>query len=115
MILSPTRELAERIVDELAILVLHKADRMLDMGWRGGRLAAASRNPLRHVHKPKVEEAAEVQHRFVHLRAPLFPALRFPEGSVGARGAGSGLPTGARGIVRRSRGEAKSNQSCGRW
>jgi hypothetical protein len=84
--------------EKLRILVLDKADRMLDMGFKlpvdrivakmpriarrsllghpggaAGRLAAASRNPLRHVHKPKVEEAAEVQHRFVHLRAPLFP------------------------------------------
>jgi ATP-dependent RNA helicase RhlE len=34
-----------------------------------GRLAASyTRNPVRHVQEPVVEEGAEVEHRFVHLR-----------------------------------------------
>ena len=33
-----------------------------------GKLAAAyTRNPKRHVHAPKVEKDAEVEHRFIHL------------------------------------------------
>jgi ATP-dependent RNA helicase RhlE len=148
LILAPTRELAEQIVDELhsiahakalkvapvyggvsiqaqarkaakahvivatpgrlqdllergaislkkiQILVLDEADRMLDMGFKpqvdrivkqmprdrqtlffsatlegaAGKLAAAyTRNPRRHVHRPKIEKDAEVEHRFIHL------------------------------------------------
>jgi ATP-dependent RNA helicase RhlE len=148
LVLAPTRELAEQIVDELrsiahsralkvaavfggvglhgqakqaanahivvatpgrledqlergafdlkriSILVLDEADRMLDIGFKpaidrivaqmprerqtlffsatlegaSGKLAAAyTRNPKRHVHRPKVEKEAEVEHRFVHL------------------------------------------------
>jgi ATP-dependent RNA helicase RhlE len=148
LVLAPTRELAEQIVDELrsiahsralkiaavyggvglhgqakqaanahivvatpgrledqlergafdlkriSILVLDEADRMLDIGFKpaidrivakmprerqtlffsatlegaSGKLAAAyTRNPKRHVHAPKVEKEAEVEHRFVHL------------------------------------------------
>jgi len=77
------------------ILVLDEADRMLDMGFKpavdrivsktptdrqtlffsatlegaAGKLAAAyTRGAKRHVHRPAVEQAAEVEHRFVHLR-----------------------------------------------
>ena len=148
LVLAPTRELAEQIVDELrsiahsralkiaavyggvglhaqakqaanahivvatpgrledqlergafdlkriSILVLDEADRMLDIGFKpaidrivakiprerqtlffsatlegaSGKLAAAyTHDPKRHVHAPKVEKHAEVEHRFVHL------------------------------------------------
>ena len=148
LVLAPTRELAEQIVDELrsiahsralkiaavfggvglhgqakqaanahivvatpgrledqlargafdlkriSILVLDEADRMLDIGFKpaidrivakmsrdrqtlffsatlegaSGDLASSyTRNPKRHVHAPKVEKAAEVEHRFLHL------------------------------------------------
>jgi ATP-dependent RNA helicase RhlE len=91
-------DLLERRVFDLKsirLLVLDEADRMLDMGFKppvdrivakmprdrqtlffsatlegaAGKLAAAyTRNPRRHVHRPKVEKAAEVEHRFIHLR-----------------------------------------------
>ena len=148
LILAPTRELAEQIVDELhsvahsralkvapvyggvglvpqarkaakahivvatpgrledllqrgditlkhvGILVLDEADRMLDMGFKpavdrivaklprdrqtlffsatlegaAGKLAGAyTRNPRRHVHKPKADNALEIEHRFLHV------------------------------------------------
>src|SRR5262245_17674653 len=78
----------------VSLLVLDEADRMLDIGFKpaidrivaklprdrqtlffsatlegaSGKLAASyTRNPRRHVHKPKGEKRVDIEHRFIHL------------------------------------------------
>ena len=94
LVLVPTRELATQIVDELRILVIDEADRMLDMGFKpavdrivaktprdrqtifcsatlesaAGKVARSyTSDARRHVHRPVESATGTVAHRFVHL------------------------------------------------
>lgn len=72
----------------------------------GGTAARAHRDLLRARPRQAIRAV---------MRAPPFPALSFPRCGVGARGGGKPPSHPARrGIVRRNRGGAQSNQSCGR-
>jgi ATP-dependent RNA helicase RhlE len=80
---------------QVRILVLDEADRMLDIGFKpaidrivaklpadrqtlffsatlegaAGKLAASyTRDAVRHIFRPKAEKAADIEHRFIHLR-----------------------------------------------
>ena len=123
------------------ILVLDEADRMLDMGFKppvdrivnkippgrqtlffsatlegaAGKLASAyTTNPRRHVHEPKVESEAEVEHRFVHVNhdakvTALVRELRETERGrtlVFVRTKRGRRPAGAR---------SSTARRCGRW